>query len=110
MRFPEDLGYAGFRILNPLNKQGVFDEISVFQGASYFRMLGKGMSWGISARGLALNAGIPGVPEEFPIFTEFWIGKPLGNTPDITLYALLNSESVAGAYQFTIKPGDATES
>jgi glucans biosynthesis protein len=106
---PENLGYAGFRILNPLNKQGVFDEIAVFQGASYFRMLGKAMSWGISARGLALNAGMPGVPEEFPIFTEFWLGKPLGNTPDITVFALMNSESVTGAYQFTIKPGDATE-
>jgi glucans biosynthesis protein len=106
---PENLGYAGFRLLNPLNKQGVFDEIAVFQGASYFRLLGKAMSYGISARGLALNAGMPGVPEEFPIFTEFWIGKPIGNTPDITLYALLNSESVTGAYQITIQPGDATE-
>ena len=106
---PEDLGYAGFRLMNQLNKPGVFDELAVFQGASYFRMLGKGMGYGLSARGLALNSGLPGVPEEFPIFTEFWIGKPLGNTADITLYALLNSDSVTGAYQFSIRPGEATE-
>ena len=109
VQLPEDLGYAGFRLMNQLNKPGLFDELAVFQGASYFRMLGKGMGYGLSARGLALNAGQPGLKEEFPIFTEFWIGKPLGNTADITLYALLNSESVAGAYQITIKPGEATE-
>lgn len=106
---PEGIGYAGFRLLNPLNKPGLFDELAVFQGASYFRMLGKGMAYGLSARGLALNAGQPGVPEEFPIFTEFWIGKPSGNANEITLYGLLNSESVTGAYQFNIKPGAATE-
>jgi periplasmic glucans biosynthesis protein len=106
---PEEMGYAGFRLNFPLNNHGQHDELAVFQGASYFRMLGKGMAYGLSARGLALNAGLPGVPEEFPIFTEFWIGKPLGNAQDITLYALMNSDSVTGAYQFTIKPGEATE-
>jgi glucans biosynthesis protein len=109
MPFPESLGYAGFRLLNQLNQPGKFDELAVFQGASYFRMLGKGMSYGISARGLALNAALPGVTEEFPMFTEFWIGKPVGVAQDITLYALMNSDSAAGAYQFTIKPGEATE-
>lgn len=106
---PEDMGYAGFRLHYPLNTPDKHDELAVFQGASYFRMLGKGLAYGLSARGLALNAGLPGVPEEFPTFTEFWIGKPLGNAQDITLYALMNSESVTGAYQFTIKPGEATE-
>ena len=106
---PEDLGYAGFRLTYPLNQPDKFDELAVFHGASYFRMLGKGMAYGLSARGLALNSGMPGVPEEFPIFTEFWIGKPTGNIHEITLYALMNSESVAGAYQFTIKPGEATD-
>jgi periplasmic glucans biosynthesis protein len=109
VEFPENLGYAGFRLLHPLNKAGLYDEVAVFQGASYFRMLGKGMSYGISARGLALNAGMPGVPEEFPIFTEFWIGKPFGNAPEATVYGLLNSDSVTGAYQFIIKPGETTE-
>lgn len=106
---PENLGYAGFRLMYPLNKPGVFDELAVFQGASYFRMLGKNMGYGLSARGLAINSGMPGVTEEFPIFTEFWIGKPVGTTTDITLYALLNSDSVVGAYQFTLRPGETTE-
>lgn len=106
---PEDMGYAGFRLNFPLNRPDKHDELCVFQGASYFRMLAKGLKYGISARGLALNAGQPGVPEEFPDFTEFWIGKPLGNAQDITIYALLNGPSVTGAYQFTIKPGETTE-
>jgi periplasmic glucans biosynthesis protein len=109
VNLPEDLGYAGFRLVYPLNIPEKHDELAVFQGASYFRMLGKAMAYGLSARGLALNAGVPGLTEEFPMFTEFWIGKPLGNAQDITIYALLNSESVTGAYQFIIKPGEATE-
>ncbi len=109
VNLPEDMGYAGFRLAYPLNQPDKHDELAVFQGASYFRMLGKAMAYGLSARGLALNAGLPGVPEEFPTFTEFWIGKPIGNAQDITLYALMNSESVTGAYQFIIKPGEATE-
>jgi glucans biosynthesis protein len=33
------------------------DELGAFLGASYFRLLGKGMRYGESARGLALNSG-----------------------------------------------------
>src|SRR5436190_21376088 len=87
VNLPEDMGYAGFRLQYPLNQPDKHDELAVFQGASYFRMLGKAMAYGLSARGLALNAGLPGVPEEFPIFTEFWIKKPIGNAHEITLYA-----------------------
>ena len=42
-----------------------------FLGASYFRFLGRGQSYGLSARGLAVNTG--GDDEEFPFFREFWI-------------------------------------
>lgn len=105
---PETMGFSGFRIHYPLNKSEYFDELTVFQGASYFRVLAKGLHYGISARGLAINSGGP-ESEEFPIFTDFWIEKPKPNDSTITLYALLNSPSVAGAYQFIIHPGEKTE-
>lgn len=101
------LGYAGFKLLNEINQPGKWDEVVSFLGASYFRALGKGQYYGISARGLALNAGGPG-EEEFPRFIEFWLGKPDEETEVVTLHALLDGPSVAGAYTFKIQPGDDT--
>lgn len=105
---PADLGYAGLKFSHPLHRPEVFDEIAVFQGASYFRMLGQNQAFGLSSRGLALNAGIDGVTEEFPVFTHFWAGKPQPGAASITLFALLNSPSATGAYQFVIDPGKDT--
>ncbi len=102
------LGYSGFRLHYPLNRPDVFDELVVFHGASYFRALGAGQIYGLSARGLAVDSGVPGKAEEFPIFTEFWIGKPRPGSTSITVYALLDSPGVAGAYEFTIRPGRPT--
>ena len=102
---PASLGFAGFRILYPLNKAS--DEIGAFLGASYFRLLCRGAHYGLSARGLALNTAEPG-GEEFPRFKEFWVEKPARDARELTLYALLDSRSVAGAYRFAIKPGDET--
>ena len=53
------LGFSGFRLTGPLNRPDLFDEIIVFQGASYFRVLSRGQIYGLSARGLALNVGRP---------------------------------------------------
>jgi periplasmic glucans biosynthesis protein len=102
------LGYAGFRLHYPLNRPDVFDELVAFHGASYFRALGEGQIYGLSARGLAIDSGIVGKTEEFPVFTDFWIGKPRVGDSAIVLYALLDSKSVAGAYEFTIRPGRPT--
>ena len=101
-------GFSGFRIHHELNKQDVFDELIVFQGASYFRALGRGHIYGLSARGLAIDTGLPAQKEEFPVFEKFWIERPLTNSTSITVHALLNSPSVTGAYSFDIVPGEDT--
>jgi glucans biosynthesis protein len=98
------LGFSGFRITGPLNRLDLFDEIIVFQGASYFRALSRGHVYGLSARGLALNVGKP-EGEEFPLFRRFWIEKPPAGAAKIILHALLDSPSVAGAYRFEVTPG-----
>lgn len=100
----EDIGFAGIRIHGHINRPGYFDEIVAFEGASYFRALGKGQAYGISARGLALNVGAPG-GEEFPIFRAFWVESPEKGGDAIVVHALLDSKSVSGAYRFTIRPG-----
>src|ERR1700722_16323088 len=51
-QIPVNTGYAGFRVLYPLNQPDKFDELGSFLGASYFRLLGKGQHYGESARGL----------------------------------------------------------
>ena len=100
-------GFAGFRLHFGLNTPKYKDEVLVFQGASYFRALGKDQRYGLSARGLAVDTALAS-GEEFPRFTEFWIVRPDAQAKEITIYALLDSESVAGAYRFVVRPGNET--
>ncbi len=102
------LGYAGFRVHAPLNRPDYYDEVIAFLGASYFRAIGAQQVYGLSARGLAVNCGLPDQPEEFPRFTDFWVGKPAAGDMALTIYALLKGPSVTGAYEFIVRPGKAT--
>ncbi len=104
----EDIGYAGFRIHYPLNNQAYKDEALVFQGASYFRMVGPGQLYGISARGLAINTA-ESIGEEFPVFRKFWLVKPGPKQNNLVIFALLDSPSVTGAYRFELMPGSPTK-
>ena len=106
--FPPDLGFAGFRIHYPINTPAYKDELIVFLGASYFRVLGRNQVYGLSARGLAIDtASTSG--EEFPYFTDFWLVKPDPTARTMTLYALLDSPGITGAYQFEVRPGTTTQ-
>jgi glucans biosynthesis protein len=107
-QIPANTGYAGFRVLYPLNGTNRLDELGAFLGASYFRLLGKDQRYGLSARGLALNCGENGLPEEFPIFTDWWLGKPSHDDTELRLFAILDSVSATGAYEFLIRPGETT--
>ena len=103
----EKLGYAGFRVLYPINKADKQDEIMTMLGASYFRVVGKGHTYGLSARGLAIDTALPS-GEEFPRFTEFWIEQPKPTDKHLVIYALLDSPRATGAYRLTLRPGSDT--
>ena len=107
-RFPESVGYAGFRIHHPLNKPDVLDEVCVFLGSSYFRAIPKDLVYGLSARGLALDTAAPKRSEEFPVFTKFWLRRPDRYSRSMFFYGLLESRSVMGAYQFELLAGEET--
>jgi glucans biosynthesis protein len=107
-QIPTKTGYAGFRVLCALNQTNQMDELGAFLGASYFRLLGKNLHYGLSARGLALDSGEGDRDEEFPIFTDWWLGKPDPGDNQLRLYAILDSVSCTGAYEFFIKPGETT--
>ena len=102
-----DMGFAGLRILHPINDPAVPEEFLVFLGASYFRAVGRNMSYGLSARGLALRTADPR-GEEFPYFVEIYIERPKPGEKRIDVHAVLDSPSVSGAYTFAVYPGDAT--
>ncbi|HEX8964283.1 MAG TPA: glucan biosynthesis protein G, partial [Rhodocyclaceae bacterium] len=98
------LGFAGFRVHFAINHPTYKDEVLAFLGASYFRALGRGQLYGLSARALAIDTGLTS-GEEFPRFVEFWIERPAPADKQLTLYALLDSPRAAGAYRFVLKPG-----
>jgi periplasmic glucans biosynthesis protein len=100
-------GYSGFRALGNIRRPDKLDEFVVFQGASYFRSFATGQDYGLSARGLAINTGQQG-GEEFPFFRSFWVEKPKAGGDRLTVYALLDSPSVAGAYKFVISNANDT--
>ncbi|MBB6307431.1 glucan biosynthesis protein [Xanthobacter tagetidis] len=102
-----DFGFSGFRLHGLLNRPDYLDEIAVFQGASYFRAVGKGQGYGTSARGLAVKTAAPS-GEEFPVFRAFYVEQPRAHVPSIVVHALLDSPSATAAHRFTIRPGDAT--
>ena len=102
---PINLGFAGFRLHFPLNAPHVMDELVAFLGASYYRFLGRGQRYGLSARGLGIGIG---QKEEFPFFREFWIETPPPNADRITIHALLDGESATAAFRFDVTPGQET--
>jgi glucans biosynthesis protein len=107
-KLPDDIGFAGFRVMRP----GMQADWISFLGASYFRTDGPQAQYGLSARGIAIDTGLAR-PEEFPRFTDFWLGAPedLAENPaenpaeDLTVWALLDGPSIAGAYRFGLRRG-----
>ena len=104
----DTMGYSGFRLRAALNRPDIFEEFVVFQGASYFRAIGNGQTYGLSARGLALRTGDPN-GEEFPDFTKFWVEAAKPGDTEYVVHALLDGPSTTGAYTFRIGHGDVGE-
>lgn len=101
-----DLGYSGFRVTQP-NGSDRTREVAIFQGASFFRAIARGQTFGVTARALSIRTADPR-GEEFPLIREVWIEKPSLAVDALVIHALVDSESVTGAYRFTLRPGDVT--
>ncbi len=103
-KLPDDLGFAGFRFMNPRSEGQPQTDWLVYLGAAYFRTAGPFGQYGLSARGIAVNTATDG-PEEFPRFTEFWIEKPApagsGEAArEVVIHALMDGPSIVGVYRF----------
>jgi periplasmic glucans biosynthesis protein len=104
-RLPENSGFAGFRFQESRN--GKLDwrrnDWVAFLGASYFRAIGELYQYGLSARGLAVDVAVFGRPEEFPAFTGVYFETPQPGSDTVTVFALMDSPSVAGAFRFDMR-------
>ena len=100
---PATLNFTGVRLHAPINSEAR-DEFLVFQGASYFRIVGRGEYYGLSGRGLALDTG-EASGEEFPRFTEMYLEVPDKAARAIWVMALLESPRATGAYAMLVEPG-----
>lgn len=103
----KDVGFSGFRLWQRA-QDGSVAEFCLFQGQGYFQTIGRGQAFGASARALAVRPVDQGKGEEFPHFVAVWIERPVLAANAIVIHALLDSESVTGAYRYTMRPGDAT--
>jgi periplasmic glucans biosynthesis protein len=100
-QLPADIGFAGFRVLEP----GSDRDWLAFLGAAYFRSSGELDQFGMSARALAIDVAMP-TPEEFPRFTDFFFA-PSANAGRITIFCRLNSPRITGALQMDIAKNGA---
>jgi glucans biosynthesis protein len=104
-KLPENSGFAGFRFQEARN--GKLDwrknDWVAFLGASYFRAIGELYQYGLSARGVAIDTAVYDTPEEFPDFTHVYFDTPQPDGDTVTVYALLDGPSIAGAYRFVMR-------
>ncbi len=101
-----DIGFSGFKVLSPQGTKG-WAEIASFGGTNFFQGLAEGQVDGLMARALAIKVLDPR-GEEMPYFREMWIEKPSVVANLLVVHAVLDSDSVTGAFRFTVRPGEAT--
>lgn len=99
----KDPGYSGFRVRARFDG-GDLTEFAVFQGVSFFRLIARGQGFGVTARALMLRPAEPR-GEEYSRWRAFFIERPAPGAP-LVVHALLDSESCAAAFKFTLTPGD----
>jgi glucans biosynthesis protein len=105
---PAGAGFAGFRVQesrlgDPAQLDWHRNDWVAFLGASYFRSIGQLYQYGLSARAVAIDVAVPGGPEEFPLFTRFYIEAPAADADTMTVCALLDGPSISGAYRFRMR-------
>ncbi len=106
---PANLGFAGFSVNYPLSGQDSSDLMLTFLGGAQFGVVAANQVPGAHARGVAIDTGLP-QGEKFPMFTKFWLVRPQSTDSQITIYALLDGESLTGAYEFVVRPnGDQVD-
>jgi glucans biosynthesis protein len=100
---PEPSAFAGFWVREGRSRPdwATAEPFATFLGASYYRTVGEHGQVGMSARGITLSPG-GAEPEEFPDFTQYWFEPAPDEASPLTVMALLDGPSIAGAYRMLI--------
>lgn len=101
----EQLGFAGFRLDAGDGKGEI--EAPGLVGTSHFQFTGRNARFGPFARPLALDTALPS-GEQFSFFREFWLQTPQSEDAGLTVFALMDSPGITGAFEFVITPGSST--
>lgn len=91
---PEDLGFAGFRVMNTHNPE---TDWLAFLGASYFRAATPFDQYGISARAIAVDSGYR--DEEHPRYTDIWLER---HGSDLRITSWVEGPSLVGVVRFDV--------
>lgn len=103
-------GFAGFQVLVPSESAeepygtNSGNRLAGFMGASNFLFKGRNSRLGAFSRPVAFDTALPS-GEVFPYFRELWLIKPRPGDDSLTVYALMDSPALTGAYSLRITPG-----
>jgi glucans biosynthesis protein len=103
---PPPSGFAGWKLLLPLNTPDQLEPIIEFGQRASFRGRAPALLFGVNCSALVLNPDTEN--EELPQFQRFWFEHPTAPNKSFNFYALLDSPSVAGAYRFKLMPGTSS--
>lgn len=104
----DNLGWAGVRINRPWQADGPVDEVMVILGATYYRALGQGSTYGASGRLIAVNTGIFEMAESFPRVTCLWVHAVDGPNDPLMIDGLIDGEHLTAAFRLKLMPANTT--
>ena len=98
-------GFSGLRIRARFGER--HQDFAVFQGACFYRLVGRGQEFGVNGRALMLRPADPR-GEEFPRWRALFVERP--KTPDgpLVIHALIDSDSLAAALRLELRPGETS--
>ncbi|MEH3116684.1 MAG: glucan biosynthesis protein D [Methylorubrum populi] len=95
-------GFSGLRIRARFGEE--HQDFAVFQGACFYRMVGKGQAFGVDGRALMLRPADPR-GEEFPRWRALFVERPAAPDDPLVIHALIDSDSLAAALRLELRPG-----
>lgn len=109
-QLPSGNGFAGFRFQESRfgdkhDPDWRTSHWAAFAGTALFKAVSEQHQYGLAAHSIAIDPGVLDKPQEIPAFTRFYFLTPASGSTTVTVYALLESASLSGAYRFTLERG-----
>ncbi|MBV1707663.1 MAG: glucan biosynthesis protein [Hyphomicrobiales bacterium] len=103
---PVNFGFAGFRLMGPLNTPSRLDNLLECRGGGQFRFYGRNQVAGSICQ--ALGVASDDAAASAVSLREVWIDSSAADADHVTFLALLDGPGATGAFQFELYPGERT--